>query len=106
MFIPRENYIPVPSDLLIWCGDDWLFHTQRRKNWAVVWPMGSSKRGASVHSSSHLQNLARSDKELSAVKYWPKLRRSPSVLNRIAKLLNRIANKLKRVLTALHARGM
>ncbi len=97
MFIPRENYNPVPSDLLIWCGDDWLFHAQRRGNWAVTWPMGSSERGASVHSSSRLKDMACSDKERWAAKYLPKLRRSPRYR------LNRIADKMRRVLEASDA---
>ena len=98
MFIPRETYIPVPSDLLIWCGDDWLFYSQRRENWAVAWPMGSSETATSVNSSSRLKDVARSDKELWAAKYWPKLRRRPRYL------LKRIADKMKRVLTASDAR--
>jgi hypothetical protein len=100
IFIPRENYIPVPSDLLIYCGDDWLFYTQRRENWAVAWPMASSEMNASVGSSSRLMDVARSDTELWAAKYWPKLRRRPRYV------LNRIADKLKRVSTATHARRL
>ncbi len=34
MFLHRVNYVPVPEELLIWCGDDWLWTRQSRKNYA------------------------------------------------------------------------
>ena len=32
MFLRRENYVPIPQDLEIFYGDDWLFSHQRRRN--------------------------------------------------------------------------
>ena len=32
MFLRRDNYIPIPPDLRVWYGDDWLFTRQRRRN--------------------------------------------------------------------------
>lgn len=32
MALSRDDYAPIPEDLLIWCGDDWLFYSQSRKN--------------------------------------------------------------------------
>lgn len=32
MFLRARDYVPVPGDLMIWCGDDYLFNSQRRRN--------------------------------------------------------------------------
>lgn len=34
MFFRRESYVPIPNEMKIWFGDDWLFHQQRRRNLA------------------------------------------------------------------------
>ena len=36
MAMRRLDYVPVPDDLLIWGGDDWLFMNQRRPNAVLV----------------------------------------------------------------------
>ena len=36
MCLRRSDYIPIPDDLLIWGGDDWLFWQQRRPNALLV----------------------------------------------------------------------
>lgn len=37
MCLPKENYVPIPEDLTVWGGDDWLFH-QPWPNWALMGP--------------------------------------------------------------------
>lgn len=32
MFMERSNYARIPDDLLIWCGDDYLFANQTKRN--------------------------------------------------------------------------
>lgn len=32
MFLRRDHYVPIPDDLRVWCGDDWLFTRQARTN--------------------------------------------------------------------------
>lgn len=51
MFMPRRHYVPVPEDLLIWAGDDWVFRHQRRQNHllrgvTIQTVMGSTSRQA------------------------------------------------------------
>lgn len=33
MFLRRENWHPIPADLQLWCGDDYLFSRQRELNY-------------------------------------------------------------------------
>lgn len=33
MFMPRANYVAIPSELKIWAGDDYLFHSQVSRNY-------------------------------------------------------------------------
>lgn len=35
LFLRRERWTPIPEDMLIWYGDDWVFTRQRQLNWAV-----------------------------------------------------------------------
>lgn len=36
MFLERQSYVPIPDDLLVWCGDDWLFRQQPGQNYVVT----------------------------------------------------------------------
>lgn len=36
MALRREDYAPIPEDMLIWGGDDWLFRAQKRLNVALI----------------------------------------------------------------------
>ena len=35
MFFKKESYVLIPESLKIWCGDDFLFHSQSRKNYTI-----------------------------------------------------------------------
>ena len=39
MCLRRENYVPIPEDLKVWGGDDWLFFHQPWPNWALMGPV-------------------------------------------------------------------
>ena len=44
MFMRKDAFVPIPEDLLIWCGDDWLFRHQEGRNltfhgWQIRTPM-------------------------------------------------------------------
>ena len=36
MFMRRSNYVPIPDDVKIWGGDDWLFMHQKWPNRVLV----------------------------------------------------------------------
>jgi hypothetical protein len=39
MFIHKENYTPIPTEMKIWCGDDWLFvknRNRRKQNYKIT----------------------------------------------------------------------
>jgi hypothetical protein len=46
MFMRRRNYTPIPEDLKIWCGDDWLFRHQRGTNYRLTGIEIASKMGS------------------------------------------------------------
>lgn len=35
MCVRREDYVPIPEEILIWGGDDWLFLSQRMPSWVL-----------------------------------------------------------------------
>ncbi len=48
-FLAREDWVPIPDDLVIWCGDDWQFAQQAKRNYWFVGPrivthMGTTSR--------------------------------------------------------------
>ncbi len=36
MFLRASNYVMIPDGLLIWCGDDYLFHRQEHRNFYLM----------------------------------------------------------------------
>jgi hypothetical protein len=36
MFMRREDYVPIPDDLKVWRGDDYLFRRQVRRNFVML----------------------------------------------------------------------
>ena len=42
MAMHKNNYIKIPEDMLVWCGDDYLYHQNRilgRQNYTLVCPI-------------------------------------------------------------------
>lgn len=35
MAMPTKNYVPIPENLKVFYGDDWIFHSQTRRNWTL-----------------------------------------------------------------------
>ena len=35
IFFNKENWDPIPDDLKIWAGDDWLFYRSKKRNWCL-----------------------------------------------------------------------
>ena len=33
MFLKKSSYVKIPDNLKIWCGDDFLFHSQKNRNY-------------------------------------------------------------------------
>ena len=50
MFLRRENWQPIPSDLQVWCGDDYLFSRQRELNFEFT---GATLGTAMALTSAH-----------------------------------------------------
>jgi len=46
MVLPTRNYVPIPEDLTIWCGDSWLFDHQPHRNFAF--------RGVAIETPIHV----------------------------------------------------
>ncbi|GAA5108193.1 hypothetical protein GCM10023339_06940 [Alloalcanivorax gelatiniphagus] len=36
MFLERDSYVPIPDDLKVWRGDDYLFRRQTRRNFIML----------------------------------------------------------------------
>ncbi len=36
MFFKKNKYYKIPDNLKIWCGDDFLFHSQQKKNYVII----------------------------------------------------------------------
>lgn len=50
MCLRKENYVPIPEELKVWGGNDWLFFHQPWPNWALMGPLVRSE--VSVTSSA------------------------------------------------------
>ena len=47
-FIHRKSYVPIPEDLLVHYGDDWLFTKSGKQNYGInAWPMGGESEQTS-----------------------------------------------------------
>lgn len=51
MSFRRESFVPIPDDLKIWCGDDYLFQRQQQRNYCFFGPKILTTM--SLTSSSH-----------------------------------------------------
>lgn len=60
MCLRRENYVPIPDDLLIWGGDDWLMLNQRRPLAELINTTFETEM-STTSGSSEFQYLRRSD---------------------------------------------
>jgi hypothetical protein len=47
-FIHRKSYTPIPEDLLVHYGDNWLFEKSGKQNYGInAWPMGGESEQTS-----------------------------------------------------------
>lgn len=65
MCLRRADYVPIPDDLLIWGGDDWLFWSQRRPNAVLVHAAFATEMGT-TSGSSEFQAMRQREHEVSA----------------------------------------
>lgn len=61
MFLRRSDYVPIPEEMLIWGGDDWLFASQRWPNRVLLNVRFRTEDGATT-SSPEMQ--ARREREV------------------------------------------
>lgn len=59
MMLRRENYVPIPEDLRIWGGDDWLWLLQRRPSAALVGTSLWTEMSTTSSDPEHRQDWAR-----------------------------------------------
>lgn len=58
MAMRREHYVPVPSDLLVFSGDDWLFYQQRhRRNVEIYGVWVATEMSSTVDSEKKFSEL-------------------------------------------------
>ena len=69
MCLRASDYVPIPDDLLIWGGDDWLFWQQRRPN-AILVHTRFSTDGSTTAGSPEFQRLRQLEHE-TLVRHWP-----------------------------------
>ena len=47
-FMHKNSYVPIPEDLLVHYGDDWLFEKSGKQNYGInAWPMGGESEQTS-----------------------------------------------------------
>lgn len=64
MAMRRASYVPVPDELLIWGGDDWLFYAQEdRRNLRLHGGRIATEMSTTVNSTQHLPETAAADLE-------------------------------------------
>ena len=68
MFLRKDHYVPIPEDVLIVRGDDWLFEQQRHRNFQIFgaqigthWSITSAR--------SEFDGIKERDRELYQAKY-------------------------------------
>lgn len=66
--IHKESYVPIPNDLLIHYGDDWLFTKSGKQNWEIInWKMsGESEQTSGLAEFNPIKQM---DKHLWTNKY-------------------------------------
>lgn len=64
IFINRKNFIPIPDDLLIWCGDNWLANNV---SFLVIKGLKISTEMST--SCRHFSDITRQDKKTYIEKY-------------------------------------
>lgn len=57
MFMARSSYVPVPDQLKIFFGDDWLFYHQRRRNLLLRGPRVVSPMSVTSGSPEFIQQM-------------------------------------------------
>lgn len=70
MAMHKKSYIKIPEDLLIWCGDDYLFHQNKalgRQNYTLVCPIQTKMSATS--DDSIFDEIKNKDVELYNLKY-------------------------------------
>lgn len=62
MFLRRRDYVPIPEDMKVWCGNDWIFANRP----APAWVVGGLRRRTDMSTTSgspEFQALLRQDAE-------------------------------------------
>lgn len=102
MFMRRESFTPIPEDLLIWCGDDWLFRHQRARSytfrgWRVDTPMSVTSGAAEFSHIGHSDTeLYYREYERADDPYVLRFRREAAVkwyFGEVVKRVNRLAGR-------------
>lgn len=68
MFLRKSNYVPIPEDLLINAGDNWLFDQQHRRN-LQIWGISIGTEWSQTSSESRFSEQKRRDSQLYRTEY-------------------------------------
>jgi hypothetical protein len=70
MAMHKNNYIKIPEDMLVWCGDDYLYHQNRilgRQNYTLVCPIQTKM--STTSDDPIFDEIKNKDLELYNLKY-------------------------------------
>ncbi|MBB1517115.1 glycosyltransferase [Tessaracoccus sp. MC1679] len=96
MFLRRVDYVPIPDDMKVWYGDDWLMSRQRKRNWVLGgFPVETEMSATS--SSPVFDQIKASDEEA-----WH--RHGPGVNDSLFALERRAVAPLKGLRARIRAR--
>lgn len=87
MFSRRNRYVPIPSEMRIFCGDDWLFHSQVHPNFVItdfaIRTEMSTTSGATVFAGVKGEDLKwMRENGLAHARYLPRFKYLAAVLRK------------------------
>lgn len=100
MCMRRRDYVPIPDELLIWGGDDWLFWGQRKPNAVLVHTRFRTSMGTTSGSAEFQQLRAKeqalADKWFLTLHHHRWWHRPVELLERIRLRRAALTNRLRR----------
>lgn len=104
MFLRREDYVPIPNDLLIMRGDDWLFGKQRRRNFQIFgvrigthWSITSAR---SEFDNAKEQDVDIYESKYQSSDYIDRYRLEYAILNRVKDLIRTTRSSIRNKMTS------
>jgi hypothetical protein len=88
MFLAKADWVPIPDELQIWCGDDFQFHQQRKRNlWffgrRIATTMGTTSRRPEFTEQKHRDLAIYSERWADDSPYLKRFGLEASVVNAV-----------------------